>query len=194
MIRFLGAFLWAGVWVGVWVASGCGGSAGGIKPSSPFTDEHARLFDDGVDLVSEPDKQPGRWGDDWRADLEGRMAESDAVAVGTVTTVHTDVNLDGKTSYRVVLDVDETPRGPLPSDELSLRSSEDAQGYPTMQANRERILNRRMIAFIKWYRGADGTAAHWHISPASEQVAARVRDGLEEKRVFKRTVIEHKSD
>src|SRR4051794_29404001 len=105
--------------------AGCGGSQGmhgKLRPSSEFTPRDSGLFEDGVDLIDDPQGLEGQWRDDWENDLNERIARSDVIAVGSVNTLRTDVDLEHQTSYRVVFAFERKLVGEPPSSELNLLS------------------------------------------------------------------------
>jgi hypothetical protein len=175
----------------------CGGASatGAVHPSSPFTESDAKLFEDGVDFLADPDALQGQWAVDWETEMRSRIGLADTVAVVTVTTLRTDVDPQNRTTYRVVATVDRQWKGKVPSRDLSLSVPENAVGYVSVDRDKQRMLNTSFIAFIKWYETEDElVSAHWHLSVASERVLTRVRAHLEKQTPSKRTVIiEHTS-
>ncbi len=161
------------------------------EPLPPLTEAQAQLFDDGVDLMEDPAALEGRWYDEWSQDLERRLSESDEVVVGTVRTVRADVDLSRRTSYRVVFAVERVLRG-KPGKELTLASREGAVGYSSMERYRQRLLERRFVAFIK--RAGDESAPdvrHFHLTPPSPQLDQRLERFEADQRPQVIKVIEH---
>jgi hypothetical protein len=165
---------------------GCGGAAPKPRPVTEFTERDGRLFEDGVDFVGDPEALGGRWRDEWSEHLDHRVRRADAVAIVMVRTVRTDIDLDRRSTYRLLADVEEELLGALP-EELSLTVNEQQQGFTTVQGNEERILNQPFVAFVKWYRTRSGQVeAHWHLAPASEPVLDRTAWLLEKRRDVER--------
>src|SRR5262245_21455037 len=77
------------------LAPGCGGPRETVmRVTSPFTADLAPVFDNGLDLVRDPRVLEGQWLETWEDDLDRRIASSDVVAVVTVRTLRTDVDLE----------------------------------------------------------------------------------------------------
>lgn len=160
----------------------CGGSAPPARATSPFTDEHAEVFEDGVDFIADPGHLEGRWRQDWSRDLDRRVSWSDLIARVTIHTLRTDTDLDRVNTYRLIAEVDETLWGEPPEDELTLTVREGEAGYGTIEGNDRRILNQPFVLFLKWYDAPDGNVRpHWHLAPATEPVTARVEYLIENR-------------
>jgi hypothetical protein len=165
------------------LVSACGSTTREIVPvvTSPFTDADGALFDNGLDLVSDPRLLEGQWLDTWEDELDRRVSRADVVALVTVRTLRTDVDLDRRQTYRLLTHVDRTYLGEV-SDDLSLAVREGETGFGTVRTNERRLLGEQYIAFIKWADDEGNVRARWHLSPAAEQVALRVRQVLERRR------------
>jgi hypothetical protein len=176
--------------------AGCGASAVHGKPqvTSPFGVREAQLFEDGVDLIEDPKGLEGQWRDDWENDLNERIAASDLISTGIATTLRTDVDLQKHTSYRVVFAVDRVFKGAKPSSELTLLSIAGAGGYGSIERDRQHMLNRNLVVFLKYADAPDGKGivAHFHLSPPSEVVLARIREFETRKQPNRVIVVEHK--
>jgi hypothetical protein len=180
------------------VCGACGGSQGmhgKFRPSSEFTTRDTGLFEDGVDLIEDPQGLEGQWRDDWESDLNDRIARSDVIAVGTVNTLRTDLDLEHNTNYRVVFDFERSLQGEPPSNELNLASRTGAPGYSSIDRDHDKILNRRFIVFMKYAPGSEGdeeaVIAHFHLSPLSQVVLERITQFKESKEPTHIRVIEH---
>lgn len=150
---------------------GCGGGSAEMIKVTTFTEEDAKYFDNSADFVADPNALEGRWNEDWQRDLEGRVEHSDYIGTVKIVTLVTNVTPEKKTSYCLTAAVDKTLKGKSSSDGFSLSVGEEEDGYPTIDANRQRILNRSFLAFIKWRKTESGTIeARWHLSPASDEV------------------------
>lgn len=166
-----------------------------VEELPAFDDREAVLFDDGVDLVANPEGVGGRWQEEWEGELEQRVARGETVAVGVVHTLRTDLDLERRTSYRLVFGVQETLKGPTPDGDLTLVSHEAMRGYGSVERSREGLLDQRFVVFVSRFRGADGLpVTHWHLSPSSDAVLRRVREHVAaETPTFREVrVIEHR--
>jgi hypothetical protein len=147
----------------------CAGSVPGPEVTSPFTARDEQLFDDGVDLMEDPDALHGQWREDWEQELSDRLQRSDAIVEGEVVAVHADENPDKRVNYRVVINVRKVHRGHLGKGvtEVALTSREGAVGYGSIASNPQRILRLPFVAFMKYVEAPGQPAAHFHITPPS---------------------------
>jgi hypothetical protein len=160
----------------------CGAAPPRVRPTSEFTEAKARVFEDGVDFVADPEVLEGRWLDEWERDLERRVSDADFVAIVTVETIRIDTDLDRRNTLRLLTDVQDRFFGESPGDELALVVREGAIGWGTVEGNDQRLLDNPYVAFVKWYATEDGTVLpHWHLSPSTDAVVRRVR-ALAERR------------
>lgn len=163
------------------VLASCGGGAAGPRVYSPFTAEDASVFDNAVDVVSEPDILEGRWYDDWASDLVARVTSGDVVMVVNLEAVRHVTTPDGKDSFRLQVSVDRTLLGDRPADP-AFAAREDEAGYDSIAQNERRILNRPFVAFVKWKEEANGeVVGRWHLSPASNGVLATVEQAIQHR-------------
>jgi len=162
--------------------AGCGASGPIQRDITPFTAEHEPAFENGLDMVRDPEALGGAWLRTWEEDIDRRVTLADVVALVTVKTFRTDVDLERNETYRLVTEVEREYLGEL-EDEIVLTVSASEAGFGTISDNERRILDSQFIAFIKFQEAPDGSIrARWHLSPASEPVARRVRDLLRERR------------
>lgn len=155
--------------------SGCGGAQTEAVVTSPFTGEDAVVFEDGVDFVFDPDVLEGRWREDWSRELQQRVERADIVAVVRVATLRTDVDLDRRTTYRLIATVERELLGEPPQEEMSLVVREGEGGFESVRSNERRVLDGDFVAFVKWYQTEhESVAPHWHLSPATDPVLRRV--------------------
>ncbi len=177
--------------------AGCGSSGPAVRVTSPFTAEHAAVFDDGADFVARPDALDGDWREDWDRDLQKRVGFSDAIGVVTVTTLRTDTDLDRRTTYRLICHVDRMLYGESPGEEFELVVREGSDGYASVDGNDRRILQKTFVLFMKWYQPPAGqVAVHWHLSPASQQILTATNRMVERRNVAqnpdqREIIIEH---
>jgi hypothetical protein len=165
------------------VVAACGAAPQKVRVTSKFTEEHAALFEDGIDFIADPVVLEGKWREDWQKEFEQRISLSDFVALARVATVRTDTDLEQRTTYRLVAALEKRLHGKPPKGDLVLRVSEEQDGYATVHGKQERILEQQFIAFVKWYETEeDEIAAHWHLSPASEFNVARVKELLKRRK------------
>lgn len=150
---------------------------------TPMSAEDRVLFDDGVDFVGDPGVLEGRWRDDWSSELDARVTGADVVAYVQVRALRTDLDLERRTTYRLLIDEVDTIVGELP-EELALASVEGDGGYITIEGNEDRILEQELVLFLKWEQEAPGAQvrARWHLSPHTEAVTARVEYLAERRR------------
>lgn len=162
------------------VAAGCGGPAQTVAVvTSPFTAEHEEVFDNGLDLVHDPRILEGAWLETWEDELARRADHADVIALVTVQTLRTDLDLDRRRTYRLITRVDRVYLGENVGEELVFIAREGQGGFQTVETNERRLLDGQFIAFLKWAEDEDGIVrARWHFSPATDQVAQRVRRAL----------------
>jgi hypothetical protein len=168
------------LWVALLVAGACGGSAQQIRVTSPFTEEHATAFENGVDYIDNPTVLQGSWRASWEDDIDRRVSLADAIALVTVTTLRHDVDLDRRETYRLIAHVDQRRYGVSP-DEVALTVRQGDAGFDTVRGNEGRLLNQRFVAFLKWVEEEGRVVARWHLSPASERVVRRVGSLLDRR-------------
>ncbi|MGF1468259.1 MAG: hypothetical protein ACFCGT_19225 [Sandaracinaceae bacterium] len=174
--------------LGVGVSGGCGATSTGAPAAvtSPFTEGDAAVFQNGLDLVGEPDLLAGPWLESWERDLRTRVRAADIVAVVTIQTVRTDIDLEKRETYRLVARVERAFVGEPPP-ELVLVVREDEDGYETVDENHTGILADQFLAFVKYAESDEGPIVpRWHLSPATDQVARRVIDALGQREIEER--------
>ncbi len=172
--RVLASVLVCGSLAGV--AQGCGSQNAEIRPSSPFTEEMAVIFDDGADFVGDPDVLEGRWRQGWSEDLQARVGGADLIAGIKVRTIRTDTDLNRRQTHRLVIHFEEVYQGRKPSGELTLLVSDDQPGYSTVDGNDRQLLRGTFMLYLKWVQAQDGTlGSHWHLSPGTDPVIRYTR-------------------
>jgi hypothetical protein len=168
-------------------------AAQGPRPRSPFTADDAALFEDGIDLIENPDQLEGQWKTDWDRDLDRRIAQSDFVALGSVTTLRDDSDLESRTSYQIVLAIERTLAGDAHGSELTLISRQGSGGYSSVEKQRKQLLGRKLTAFVKYAAGdGDSVVSHFHLSAPSSAVLERVGASETRKHPTSVQVIEHR--
>lgn len=164
-------------------------------PTSPFTDADLALFDDGVDLVADPDALAGQWGDDWNVEMRDRVARSDLIALVVVRTFRSDIDPESRTTHRLLVAVDRAMKGKPPAEELDLATADSAAGYPTIDSHKARLLHMPLLLLAKWVTTSSGTVgSHFHLVAASDKIVSRVQAHIERDRPQNRTVIERHYD
>ena len=171
------------------VVAACATSTAVTAPTTgaPMTAEDRVLFDDGVDFVGDPAVLEGRWRDDWSHELDERVTQADVISYVRVQALRTDMDLERRTTYRLLVDEIESIVGELP-EELGLASLQGDGGFTTIEGNEDRILDQELVLFLKWEQpepGAD-VRARWHLSPYTEQVTGRVEYLAERRRGVER--------
>jgi hypothetical protein len=168
-------------WGLVLCASACASTSAGkpIRPSSAFTANDAALFEDGVDMIGDPQSLSGRWADDWSSELNDRIARSDLIALLTVNTVRTDVNPQERTTHWLLGEIDDVLKGSAGGRELSLATSEDSRGFSSVDRERGNLMHQPLLVLAKWVQDPSGEVrARWHLALASPQVVDAVRSQL----------------
>lgn len=174
---------------------GCASASGvsGLhKPSSPLMEADKLLFENGIDMIGEPDGLSGRWAEDWSNDLRDRVERSDLIAVLTVNTLRTEVSPDQRSTHWLVSEVGDVLKGQYDG-ELGLAANEDAIGFDTVERERSNILHKPMVVFAKWVADDVGVVrAHWHLAPATKNIVSAVRLSLAGGEPATSEFIEHK--
>jgi hypothetical protein len=159
-------------------ATASGGVHGPQKPSSPFMEADKLLFEDGVDMIGEPDGLTGRWAEDWNTELRDRVQRSDLIALLTVNTLRTEVSPDQRHTHWLVAEVGDVLKGNY-SGELGLAATETSVGFESVERERQNILHKPMVVFAKWVADDAGVVrAHWHLAPATKNIVSAVRLSL----------------
>jgi hypothetical protein len=155
----------------VLAVAGCGGSnAGSPSPETPLNAQQVALFEDGVDMLEDPSALQDSWRSDWERETRERIAQSDAIALGDVTTVRTQEDPGQAVSYYVVISVKKTLLGEPVGSELVLTARESAAGYGNLADQRERLLRMSVIAFLKYAKEGSAVVTHFHLVIPSERV------------------------
>lgn len=149
-----------------------------IRPTSPFTAAMARDFDDSVDYVFNLEDIGGHQAQEIQRQLDALARTSDVIALARIETVTVSQDTDGQQSYRLIAHVQELLTGTVPEDNrVPLRASQGQPGYNTVSGRQDRLQAGNWVLFVKWYTdGANEVRPHWHLSPQSDGLLARVRD------------------
>lgn len=160
-------------------SAGCGGSTPQIQVSSPFTEEHATYFEDGLDFVHDPSTLDGRWRDEWQTELDKRIELSDLIARVKVEALRSHWDLD-RTMLQLELSIQQRLHGRAPSGPFSVTVRDGDAGYPSVKSSESRMLKQSYVLFVKWYANDLGEpVAHWHLSPDTEAVMGPVATRIE---------------
>ncbi len=174
-------------------AAGCSAPTRQIRPTTPFTAEMGHLFDDSVDYVQNVDGLGGRVASEWEAQIRGLSRASDLIGVANIETVLQGQDSDGSRIYRLTAHVTSIVRGDPPEDHrVQLRVSQGQGGFNTVQGREERLQRGQYVMFVKWYTdGAGAVQAHWHLSPHSDALVARIRtaSGVEDQQLGTERVV-----
>ena len=173
--------------------TGCA-SAGGVsspqRPSSPFMEADKLLFEDGVDMLGEPDGLSGRWAEDWSSELHDRVERSDLIAILTINTLRTEVSPEQRETHWFAADVGDVLKGQY-SGELGLAAREDSIGFESVEREQQNMLHKSMVVFANWVADEAGVvSAHWHLAPATKSIVNAVRLTLNGAEPTKTTIIE----
>jgi hypothetical protein len=186
-LRVVCAFAWM-------CAAACGGSEKRVAQPGEFTAEHGALYDDGVDLIEDPDSLAGRWRSDWEVELDRRIADGDLVALGKVTTLREEIDPEGRATYHLLFRVDRVYRGKARGQEISLAAREGAGGYASVRQNREHVIDRPLIAFVRYAVNptTGEVSPHFHLMPPSNAVSRGLQRHDAKMNPHRVKVIEHK--
>ena len=155
--------------------AGASGPANVPSPSSPFLETDGPLFEDGVDLISDPEGLSGRWAEDWNREMHERVQRSDVIALLIVNTLTTDVSPEQRRTHRLVTEVGDALKGKYQG-ELALASAEDSLGFDSVDRERGNLLKRTLIVFVKWARDSAGIVRpRWHLAAGSKTIINAVR-------------------
>jgi hypothetical protein len=174
------------------VCAACGGSQSNAIVPGAFTPEHALLFDDGVDLIEDPEALQGRWKADFDRELDQRAEEADVVVSGVVSTVRVEQDPELRSTYHLLFRVDSALKGEPQKSELQLSAREGARGYGSVVQHRDRILERPLVAFVRYAAGENGALIpHFHLSAPSPTVTTALQRREAADNPHRVKVIEH---
>jgi len=155
------------------------------RPTRPFTPDLLPYFDEAADYIDSVQGLGGRIASDWEAQIAGLSRNSDLIAEARVETLLQGADSEGREVYRLTARTVRVLRGDAPIDgRIALRVSEGQVGFNTIRGTEERLQRTRWMLFVRWYTdGAGEVRAHWHLTPYSDDLAARVRvaSGIEDE-------------
>jgi hypothetical protein len=161
---------------------GCGGAGAPRVNPTPLTADEQHAFDHGVDLFGSIAGLEGAWRDDFTRDLSIRVGSADLIAVVTARTLRTDTAPDQSITHRVFTEVDRVVYGETHLKQIELAVNESSPGFPSMHEHWGTLEGRQFIAYIKWFvSDAGSVAAHFHLSPATEEVLGETEALLGER-------------
>lgn len=169
--------------MGLLLVVACGGSAVTAPPAaSPLPAELETIYENGADFVDDPEILEGRWRDDWSQELDTRVRTADIIAIVNVPTVRTDIDPEGRMTFRLNSVIDDSILGDG-SGEIALESHQGELGFTGIRSNERRIQSQPMVLFLHWAADENGeNVARWHLSPGTEGVISRVRYLAERRR------------
>lgn len=174
-------------------SSACSSTPHQIRPSSPFTADMGRLFDDAVDYVQDVQGLGGRVASDWESQIDGLSHSSDLIGIANIETVLQGQDSDGARIYRLTATLSSVIHGESPADHrVQLRVTQGQAGFNTVAGREERLQQGHYVLFVKWYTdGAGEVQAHWHLSPQSDSLVARVRhaSGAEDQQLGQERIV-----
>jgi hypothetical protein len=180
----------------VLLAAACGGSSKRVAQPGEFTAQHVALYDDGVDLIEDPDALQGRWRSDWEVELDQRIEDADAVVQGKVTTLREEINPEGRATYHLLFRIDRTLHGSPRGKEISLAAREGAPGYASVEQHRTHVIERELVAFVRYAVNptTGEVAPHFHLMPPSPALTRGLQRHDAKENPHRVKIIEHKQD
>jgi hypothetical protein len=172
------------------LASACGGSRG-PNAATPLTAAQAMLFEDGIDVLTDPKALQDNWRTDWEAETQARIKETDRAVLGHITTLRTQEDPGKAVSYHIVVAVDKTLIGEPIGNEVVLVSREGTAGYGGVAGQGDRLLRLDVIAFIKYAREDTGVVPHFHLVIPSPSVFALIDEHEKHTPGHEVKIIEH---
>ena len=125
-------------------------------------------------MLADPGALQDSWRSDWERETRERIKQSDAIALGDVTTVRTQEDPGQAVSYYVVVSVKKTLLGESVGNELVLTARESAAGYGNLADQRDRLLRMSVIAFVKYAKEGSAVVPHFHIAIPSQPLYSAI--------------------
>jgi hypothetical protein len=169
----------------------CGGSKQGPSAESPLNAQQAALFEDGIDMLTDPKALQDNWRTDWETETRARVKQADRAVLGHITTLRTQEDPGRSVSYHIVVAIDKTLIGEPIGDEVVLVSREGTAGYGVVGAQSERLLRLDVIAFIKYANEGGVVVPHFHLVIPSEPVYGAIDERLKHTPGHEVKIIEH---
>lgn len=148
---------------------GCAGATPTV-PATTYQASDAPFFDHSVDFVRSPAIVEG----EWRGAFEQRVARADLVAAVRVKSSISEV-VQRSSALRITVRVDEKLKG-TSDDEIELRVDDDQPSHAVVEDHQQELLRDPWIAFVKWegVGGGGSPVPHWHLSPDTPKVRAKI--------------------
>jgi hypothetical protein len=169
----------------------CGGSKQGPGAETPLNAQQAALFEDGIDVLSDPKALQDNWRTDWETETRARVKESDRAVLGHITTLRTQEDPGRAVSYHIVVAIDKTLLGEPIGNEVVLVSREGTAGYGGVAEQGDHLLRMDVIAFIKYANDGGAVVPHFHLVIPSEPVYAAIDERLKHTPGHEVKIIEH---
>jgi hypothetical protein len=173
------------------LGAACGGSRQGPGADSALTAEQAALFEDGIDLLSDPKALQDNWRTDWETETQARIKQSDRAVLGHITTLRTQEDPGHAVSYHIVIAVDKTLIGEPIGNEVVLVARAGAAGYGGVAEKKDHLLRLDVIAFIKYAKEGGAVVPHFHLVIPSEPVYAAIDEHEKRSHGHEVKIIEH---
>lgn len=161
----------------LWVACGSAPPVRTLAPSQPWSDSLNDVFDDGFDFVSPLRSILGTgWFDEYAAQLERRLGESDVVAVVELRMISPAE--EGRSFGGIDVEVLESLLGEAgPGDVLRLDVARGTSAEERIETEEARIREiGRFVAYVRLYADEMGTTrSHWHLSPDDSDLRNTIR-------------------
>ncbi len=163
--------------------SSCGPRAAPV--GAPWNPGDAVFFDDGADLIIDPDALSGRAGFQQKDALEARIQLSDLAAVVEISSLHTESDVDKKESKRLEVASIETLYGSFPRGNLSLKTPSSSPGYELI-VRHESYLEGDFILFYRGFKDIEDNGEkvgyHFHLTKASSTLIRYIKQRLTARR------------
>ncbi len=159
---------WIGMVLGVFVA-GC--AAAPLQAHAPLSVQEQALFEHGIDWISSPTALQGQWKEQWDEELRRRVRDADLIATCVVSTLRTDTDHDQRMVHRMSVKLNESYKGEFDTRDIELKVSDDQPGFASVDASKDRVLDRSFVVFVRWAPNARGKVqAHFHLITKSTEI------------------------
>lgn len=173
------------------LAAACGGSRSGPSAETPLTAAQAMLFEDGIDVLTDPKALQDNWRTDWETETQALVKQSDRAVLGHITTLRTQEDPGRAVSYHIVVAIDKTLIGEPIGNEVVLVSREGTGGYGGVAERGDHLLRLDVIAFIKYAREEGAVVPHFHLVIPSPPVFALIDEHEKHTPGHEVKIIEH---